>query len=223
MKEHQKEFFIIYEPYLDKVYENPVNLKTSYGIDFYFKYLDLVDVKSCSFESEKTARRKLEKLRKQLDEYSELIHQPLYEVKLSPFQLYGMKESADDYYTKKGRLLPLVRFSNSEQLKMKDLDDMIISLESLAELRSTITKDNPWNLTNPKSLLPQDLREIEFMIDDTLDSLDNFLIEAGTVNDIYGIKVPTSLKEYKRSIEALKVLDTRNTELIDPDIIGNFE
>ena len=167
--------------------------------------------------------RKLEKLRKQLDEYSEVIHQPLYEVKLSPFQLYGMKESADDYYTKKGRLLPLVRFSNSEQLKMKDLDDMIISLESLAELRSTITKDNPWNLTNPKSLLPQDLREIEFMIDDTLDSLDNFLIEAGTVNDIYGIKVPTSLKEYKRSIEALKVLDTRNTELIDPDIIGNFE
>jgi superfamily I DNA and/or RNA helicase len=167
--------------------------------------------------------RKLEKLRKQLDEYSDIIHEPLYEVNLSPFQLYGMKESADDYYSKKGRLLPLVRFSNSEQLTMKDLDDIILSLESLAELRSTITKDNPWNLTNPKSLLPQDLREIEFMINDTLDSLDNFLIEAETVNDVYGIKVPTTLNEYKRSIDAFEILDSRNTELIDPDIIGNFE
>ena len=167
--------------------------------------------------------RKLEKLRSQLDEYADIIHQPLYEVKLSPFQLYGIKESADDHYSKKGRLLPLVRFSNSENLTMKDLDEIITILESLAELRSTITKDNPWNLTNPKSLLPQDLREIEFLIDDTLDSLDNFMVEASSVNDIYGIKVPNSLKEYKYSIEALKVLDTRNTELIDPDIIGNFE
>ncbi|WP_413828329.1 DUF4011 domain-containing protein, partial [Methanobrevibacter sp. UBA46] len=69
--------------------------------------------------------RKLEKLRSQLDEYADIIHQPLYEVKLSPFQLYGIKESADDYYSKKGRLLPLVRFSNSENLTMKDLDEII--------------------------------------------------------------------------------------------------
>ena len=64
MKEYQKEFYIIYEPYIDKVYENPGNFNPSYGVDFYFKFLDLVDIKQCSFGSEKKAKRKLEKLRK---------------------------------------------------------------------------------------------------------------------------------------------------------------
>ncbi len=167
--------------------------------------------------------RKLELLRQQLDEYAEVIHKPVHKIQLSPFQLYGMKESSEDYFTKKGRLLPLVRFTNSENLTMKDLDEIIQSLESLAELNGTISKDNPWGLTKPKSLLPQDLREIEFLLDDTMMSLDNFLIEADTVNQIYGIKTPNSLKEYKYSIEALQLLDNSNTELIDPNIVGNIE
>ena len=64
MKQYQREFYIIYEPYLDKVYENPENFNPSYGVDFYFRYLDLIDIKKCSFASEKRAKRKLEKLRK---------------------------------------------------------------------------------------------------------------------------------------------------------------
>ena len=167
--------------------------------------------------------RKLELLRGQLDEYADIIHKPVYKIQLSPFQLYGIKESSEDYFSKKGRLLPLVRFTNSEDLTLKDLDEIILSLENLAELNGTISKDNPWGLTKPKSLLPQDLREIEFLLDDTIISLDNFITEADTINQVYGIKTPSSLKEYKNSIQALKLLDNSNTELIDPNIIGNIE
>jgi len=63
MKELQKEQYVIYEPYLKKVYENPVNFNVSYGVDFYFKFPDLVDMKQCCFNQEKSALRKLRKLR----------------------------------------------------------------------------------------------------------------------------------------------------------------
>ena len=112
--------------------------------------------------------RKLETLRRQLDDYSQIIHKPSFSVNLSPFQLYGMKEGADDHFSRKGSIMPLVRFSNPENVTLKDLDDLTLSLENLAELHQTISKENPWSKCAPKSLLPADLREIEMLINDTL-------------------------------------------------------
>ena len=110
-------------------------------------------------------------LRDQLDHYAEIIHHPIANVNLTPFELYGMKESSEDYFARQSKLLPLVRFNNAEDLTMKELDDIIISLENLAELYSTISKNNLWSYCNPKSLLPADLREIEMLINDTLFAL----------------------------------------------------
>ena len=44
-----------------------------------------------------------------------------------------MKESADDHFARKNTLMPLVRFQNPENVTLKDLDDMKIALENLAE------------------------------------------------------------------------------------------
>ncbi|MDO5849899.1 MAG: DUF4011 domain-containing protein, partial [Methanobacteriaceae archaeon] len=167
--------------------------------------------------------RKLENLREQLDAYAEIIHEPLYNVNLSAFELYGMKESAEEYFARNNKILPLVRFDNPQDVSLKDLDDMIISLENVSELYSTISKNNPWNFCNPKSLLPGDLREIEFLIRDTLDSLNQFKFEIATVNELYGIKVPNTLKEYENSIEALKLLNTTNARFVDSSILLNKE
>ena len=163
--------------------------------------------------------RKLENLRDQLDKYAEVIHTPVANVHLSPFELYGMKESSEDYFARQSRLLPLVRFDNSEELSMKDLDDIIISLENLAELYSTISKNNPWSYCNPKSLLPADLREIELLIRDSLDSLTDFRYEMNIVNEVYGIKVPNTLKEYEDSITALNILNSESAYLVDSSVL----
>ncbi len=163
--------------------------------------------------------RKLETLRRQLDDYSQIIHMPAFAVNLSPFQLYGMKEAADDHFARKGTLMPLVRFENPESITLKDLDDMKIALENLAELYQTISKENPWSKCAPKSLLPADLREIEMLINDTLHALDNFLVERGRVYDIYGIKKPDTLNEFQNSLSAFEVIKSQNAELIDASII----
>ena len=163
--------------------------------------------------------RKLETLRRQLDDYSQIIHRPVFAVNLSAFQLYGMKESADDHFATKGAIMPLVRFENPESITLKDLDDMKIALENLAELYQTISKENPWSKCAPKSLLPADLREIEMLINDTLFALDNFLVERGRVYDIYGIKQPDTLNEFQNSLSAFEVIKSQNAELIDGSII----
>ena len=163
--------------------------------------------------------RKLETLRRQLDDYSQIIHMPAFAVNLSPFQLYGMKESADDHFARKNQIMPLVRFQNPESISLKDLDDMKISLENLAELYQTISKENPWSKCAPKSLLPADLREIEMLINDTLHALDNFLVERGRVYEIYGIKKPDTLNEFQNSLSAFEIIKSQNAELIDASII----
>ena len=163
--------------------------------------------------------RKLENLRDQLDQYAEVIHHPVANVRLSPFELYGMKESSEDYFSKQSKLLPLVRFNNAEDLTMKELDDIIISLENLAELYSTISKNNPWSYCNPKSLLPADLREIELLIRDSLESLTDFRYEMNIINEVYGIKIPNTLKEYEDSITALNILNSESVNLVDSSIL----
>ncbi len=163
--------------------------------------------------------RKLETLRHQLDDYSQIIHKPAFAVNLSPFQLYGMKESADDHFARKNALMPLVRFTNPESISLKDLDDMKVSLENLAELYQTISKENPWSKCSPKSLLPADLREIEMLINDNLHALDNFMVERSRVYDIYGIKMPDTLNEFQNSLSAFDIIKSQNAELIDGDII----
>ena len=163
--------------------------------------------------------RKLENLRDQLDQYAEVIHHPIANVRLSPFELYGMKESSEDYFSKQSKMLPLVRFNNAEDLTMKELDDIIISLENLAELYSTISKNNPWSYCNPKSLLPADLREIELLIRDSLESLTDFRYEMNVINEVYGIKIPNTLKEYEDSITALNILNSESVNLVDSSIL----
>ena len=163
--------------------------------------------------------RKLETLRRQLDDYSQIIHMPAFAVNLSPFQLYGMKESADDHFARKNTLMPLVRFESPENVTLKDLDDMKIALENLAELYQTISKENPWSKCAPKSLLPADLREIEMLINDTLHALDSFLVERGRVYDIYGIKKPDTLNEFQNSLSAFEIIKSQNAELIDASIL----
>ena len=163
--------------------------------------------------------RKLENLRDQLDQYAEIIHTPMANVNLTPFELYGMKESSEDYFARQSKLLPLVRFNNAEDLTMKELDDIIISLENLAELYSTISKNNPWSYCNPKSLLPADLREIELLIRDSLESLSDFRYEMNVVNEVYGIKIPNTLKEYEDSITALNILNSESANLVDSSIL----
>ncbi|OWT32959.1 hypothetical protein BGI41_04900 [Methanobrevibacter sp. 87.7] len=164
--------------------------------------------------------RKLETIKVQLDDYAEIIHKPLYSVGLSAFDLYGRKEFAEEYFKTKGKILPLVRFEHPEDLTMKDLDDIVLSLENLAELHTTINKDNPWSYCSPKSLLPNDLREIQLLITDSSEALNRFNIEADIAEENFGIKKAKNLRSLDKTIKSLDFLD-KEVPIIDKDLLNS--
>ncbi|KZX17426.1 DUF4011 domain-containing protein [Methanobrevibacter filiformis] len=164
---------------------------------------------------------KLDSLKLVLDNYAEVIHKQMYEIQMSPYELYGLKELAEDQFTKKNMILPLVKVSSPESVTKKELDDIIGNLESLAELYEALGTKNPWNKCSPKSLLPGDLREIELLINDSLFALDDFVGESNKLNEVYGIKVPTDITTYKKSLKGLELLENHTSELIDSSVITN--
>ena len=62
-------------------------------------------------------------------------------------------------------------------------------------------------------------QSVSFLVNDTLKSLDAFLIERGRVYDIYGIKKPNTLNEFEKSLSAFDIIKTQNSELIDAQIL----
>ena len=164
--------------------------------------------------------RKLENLKVQLDDYADIIHKPLYEVQMSPYELYGIKEYAEEHFQNQSKMLPLVNFDNPRIITMKDLDDMVISLENLAELHQTINKDNPWSDCAPDSLLPSDLREIELLIRDALNSLDLFLEYASNASTNYGLREINNLNDFYKSTMGLDFIEPKNIPFSDMSLIN---
>ncbi|MGL4669848.1 MAG: DUF4011 domain-containing protein [Methanobacteriaceae archaeon] len=169
---------------------------------------------------------RLDSLRNQLNQYGEILKEPYFAIGLSPYELYGMKEYCDEYFSKKDTLMPLVKFTNPESTTKADLDNIIIELESLAELYSTINmsipnKDNPWTNCNPGNLLPSDLREINILINDTLRGLNEFRGDIQLVNERFGINTDSinTLKGFKHSIEAMKLFEPGNIKYIRGDVL----
>ncbi|MDR2829939.1 MAG: DUF3320 domain-containing protein [Methanobrevibacter sp.] len=163
--------------------------------------------------------RKLELLRYQLDEYVEVLHKKNYSINMSPFELYGMKEMANDHFSKKSMMIPLVSIKSPENVTKKDLDDMIIDLENLAELHHTIGKKNSWNTCSPDSLLPGDLREIQQLLIDSENHLNEFITFEKNVNKSFGIKISDNLGVFNDIKKSLDLFHDENVKLIDMTIL----
>lgn len=164
--------------------------------------------------------RRLESLKMYLDEYSQLLHTKSYSIQLSPFELYGLKENAIEYFANKEQTMPLVRFKNPEKISKKEIEDTIITLENLAELYNSVPKhNNPWTNCNPGSLLPSDLREIDILITDTLNALSDFKDTSHNIYEQFGIPEVKKLSDLENTLAALTLLD--KIPLVDSNILKN--
>jgi len=155
---------------------------------------------------------RLETLRKQLNEYNRALHQPLYKIRLSPFQLFGMKEMAE----KKFDEIPLVRIPSPEDITPEQWEESIIELENLAKLSQLLPPlaENPWSGTDPGMILPPTMREIEQQIIQTLENLELFRKKARELEDNFGIKPSKNFLEVDKTILASQILaDSRPIDL----------
>lgn len=147
---------------------------------------------------------RLETLRRQLNDYNQGLHQPLYQIRLSPFQLFGMKENAEKHF----KNLPLVRIPSPETITPEEWEESIIELENLAKLAQLLPplSDNTWSGTDPGMILPPDAQGIELLIQETRDLLESLRKKVRAMEDCYGIKPSKNFNEFEKSIQAADVL-----------------
>jgi superfamily I DNA and/or RNA helicase len=160
---------------------------------------------------------RLETLRKQLNEYNRALHQPLYKIRLSPFQLFGMKESAE----KKFPEIPVVRIPSPEDITPEQWEESIIELENLTRLSELLPPlaENPWSGTDPGMILPPTIREIEQQIIETQDNLDLFRKKVKAFEEEYGIKNSKNFYELDKTILASQILS--ESKPIDLEILNS--
>jgi superfamily I DNA and/or RNA helicase len=182
---------------------------------------DVNNRKNYDLSNVKRSIRRLESLRYELDEYLELVHRKNYSVNMSPFELYGMKEIANDHFSSIDKIIPLVEIKSPDNISKKDLDDIIIGLENLSDLYQSIGEENPWVTCSPKSLLPGDLREIQQVLSDLSYDLNNFSQVSTEINQNLGIKIAKNLNDYKKIKNTLDLLDSENIKLFDEDILNS--
>lgn len=147
---------------------------------------------------------RLEALRKQLNEYNRALHQPLYKIRLSPFQLFGMKETAEKKFSE----IPVIRIPSPEDITPEQWEESIIELENLSKLSQLLPPlaENPWSGTDPGMILPPTIREIEQLIVETMHNLDLFRKKVREFEDEYGIKHSRNFYELDKTILASQIL-----------------
>ncbi|MEJ8542483.1 DUF3320 domain-containing protein [Methanothermobacter wolfeii] len=145
----------------------------------------LMDAEAERVEAEREFRR-IEKLRDELNEYRRALHEPLYGIGLSPFQLFGMKEKAERHFDE----LPFVRIPSPETITPDEWDEALIELQNLAKLAELLPPlpENPWSGTDPGMILPSDVRELEILFDSVVRTVDELLGALDVFQEKYGFK-----------------------------------
>lgn len=176
----------------------------------------LKDIQEEDLDIERQLNR-LETLRKQLNEYNRALHQPLYKIRLSPFQLFGMKESAEKRFPE----IPVVRIPSPEDITPEQWEESIIELENLTRLSELLPPlaENPWSGTDPGMILPPTIREIEQQIIETQDNLDLFRKKVREFEDEYGIKNSKNFYELDKTILASQILS--ESKPVDLEILNS--
>lgn len=146
-------------------------------------------------EAEREFRR-IEKLRDELNEYRRALHEPLYSIQLSPFQLFGMKERAEKYFNGE---LPFVRIPSPETITPDEWDEALVELRNLAKLAELLPplQENPWSGTDPGMMLPSDVRELEILLESIMKTADRLTASLKEFQERYGfmrVKTPAELR-----------------------------
>ncbi|MCK9151854.1 DUF3320 domain-containing protein [Methanobacterium alcaliphilum] len=168
---------------------------------------ELENTLKCDYEDPVDIDRqlnRLETLRRQLNDYNQALHQPLYKIRLSPFQLFGMRENSEKHF----ETLPLVRIPSPETITPDQWEESIIELENLAKLSQLLPDlaENPWSGTDPGMILPPTMREVESLISDTLENLDSFRHSSKNLEETYGIKPSRNFHEFEEAILAAQII-----------------
>ncbi|AXV37617.1 MAG: hypothetical protein CIT01_05110 [Methanobacterium sp. BRmetb2] len=151
---------------------------------------------------------KLEELRSELNDYVQFIHQPLGEIGFTPFHLFGIKEEVIDHFEEINRKMPRFNFPNPDKLTIEEWNHSIFILNELSQIFKLVRplEENPWRQCNVDPILPVDLEDIEFLLDKSIQTLDDLRDKVKNLADMTGINSPDTFKHLNDFISTVNLI-----------------
>jgi superfamily I DNA and/or RNA helicase len=165
----------------------------------------------------------LQNLKKELNDYTSVLHEPVRKRGISLYGLYGLKEEVRLYFFKKSRLMPRAEFSDPDKWNNDQWNEANNTLEKLAEILPSIkiVSYNPWRGCEPGDLLPPELEKFDKLIDQLSQSITDLESSIKKLVNFTGNYTPSSECELIPLIEATKVVVSINQ--LDENILRNPE
>ena len=153
---------------------------------------------------------KIEELKSELNEYVELLHQPYGRTKMTPFELYGLKEKSLHYFEKSGLKMPRFKIIGPKKWNLTQWRDANSKLKEISELYKLVKPigHNPWRITKPDPILPAEQEEIDLLLNKALESLDELKFRVSHLSKLSGVNIPQNLEEMEHIIAAVEIISS---------------
>ena len=165
----------------------------------------------------------MDRIKSELNLYSDTLHQSFGKIKLTPFQLFGMKEEALLHFNKKEIEMPHIIYDSIEVYSSDEFNNSILKLNDIFEILTYLEplSENPWKYTKPETLFPSDQDEISRLLTESVEILQNIGREIGVLSDINGVFEPKNRVELDDYMEISEML--LNSDNIKNEILENPE
>jgi len=165
----------------------------------------------------------LESLKSELNTYAKALGKPIGAIKYSPFELFSMREVANQHFESVNRPLPRIKIGGAIKCSSEELDSAVAALTDIVQIIPFVQPitNHPWLGCEPGTILPTDEDEVRELIDACKETLTNLGAKVDRLVKLSGIQKPTILEQLPSAINAAKVVAV--SKPIDRDVLLNPE
>ena len=163
----------------------------------------------------------LENLKYELNEYAKALNKQVGPIGHTVYDIYGIREDVNRYFSVNKRKMMHVEFSNPEKWDKKQWTEAVSILEKIGNALPGVggVKENPWRDVQPGIILPPDLQDIGILLEEVCRRADIIHENIRRIEIETGIKSPDSLNDLDKYVKSINILKT--APKISPSVLTN--
>ncbi len=163
----------------------------------------------------------VEELRSVLNGYTAALSNPVGNLGFTPYQLYGMSETARRHYLSNGHQMPVVALPAADAITPATWFPAINALKEIDALLPLVApvEENPWRFCSPGSFFVNDVEDVRIQLSAALEALDLIQTTTAELVEYAGIAGPATQTELINAVHATELLTA--SEPIDQSVLLN--
>ena len=165
----------------------------------------------------------MDRIKTELNDYNYSIHKPFGRMKLSPFELFGLKEEAILHFENKNKELPYIPIEDPLSYSPIDWETANNKIEDVSELLKELQplSEHPWRYCNPETIIPTEQNEIKRILEIFPPLINSIQYNIKKLAEKTGIEIPQNIEELEESFSNALMISESPT--IEPEILRNTE